>query len=199
MATLTDKIKFLLETLSLELEQGVGFLQVAKHIKQSQSEGRLKRNTKFFELVSEACMREALLSLAKLAISGKESVTVNYLLNCAREVPSKLFPGATRREIERSVAEHKRRLEDLAPLIDALRTRRDRVLAHLDRKHVNEPEALTASKIDLGEVEEAFGILAEMINTYRRYFGMPDVSLRETGLILQGEVDVLVKLMAQAD
>ncbi len=198
MATLREKIKRLLDNLSLELQRGVRCLQVVQTIRQARSEGYVEED-KFFNIVLDTCMRESLLSLAKLAISEKESITIDYLLNCALEVPSKGFRNATRAEVESSVLEHRNQLEALAPLIDDLKMQRDRVLAHLDRKHVNEPEVMSTIQINLAEIERAFEIFGGIINTYRRYFGITQLSIEDMRRDLREEMAVLVHQMTQVD
>ncbi len=173
MLTLRDKIKLLLDTLSLELQRGVRCLEIVKAVNQLYKDGQLKREVAFFEIVYDACRREALLSLAKLVIAEKESLSVEYLLNCALEVPSKGFAHASREELKAAVSEHRHRLAELAPLVEDLKARRDRSLAHLDRKHVNEPQILANAAIDLEKVDQAFEMSREIINVYRGYFGMP--------------------------
>lgn len=169
----------MLENLSLELERGVRCLEVVKAIKFADPREEVRDESAFFITVDEACQRGALLSLAKLVIAEKESVSVDYLLNCALEVPSKAFPHASREMLEAAVSGHRSQLAGLETLSEDLKARRDRMLAHLDRKHVNAPEALPSGAIDLEVIEEGYETVSEIINAYRGYFGMPALSLEE--------------------
>ena len=179
MLSLKEKVRLLLENLSLEVERGVRCLEVVKAIKFADPREEVRDESAFFITVDEACQRGALLSLAKLVIAEKESVSVDYLLNCALEVPSKAFPHASREMLEAAVSGHRSQLAGLETLSEDLKARRDRMLAHLDRKHVNAPEALPSGAIDLKVIEEGYETVSEIINAYRGYFGMPALSLEE--------------------
>ncbi|HEX6305279.1 MAG TPA: hypothetical protein VFZ76_13890, partial [Anaerolineales bacterium] len=185
MLSLKEKVRLLLDNLSLELERGVRCLEVVKAIKFADPREEVRDESTFFITVHEACQRGALLSLAKLVIAEKESISVDYLLNCALEVPSKAFPHASRDTLEAAVSGHRGQLAGLATLSEDLKARRDRMLAHLDRKHVNEPEVLPSGAIDLEVIEEGYETVSEIITAYRGYFGMPALSLEEmrAGLI----------------
>ena len=179
MLTLKEKVRSLLESLSLELERGVRCREVAKAIDFADSGEQLRGESGLVRTVREACEREALLSLAKLVIAEGESISVDYLLNCALEVPSKAFPHASRETLEAAVLEHRGQLAGLARLSEELKARRDRMLAHLDRKHVNDPEVLPSGGVDLEAIGEGYEIVAEIISVYRGFFGMPELSLEE--------------------
>jgi hypothetical protein len=199
MATLREKLESLLDNLSQELLRGHRCLQVAREIRNARGQAKLARSSQFFSTVQEACMREAFLSLAKLAISEKESITIEYLLNAASQVPSKSFPFATRKEIDHSVEMHRKQLEELTPVVDGLKLQRDRVLAHLDRKHVNEPEAISSQSIETQQIERCFSVFLEIINTYRRYFGETELSFEEVEKDLREEVVYLVERLQATD
>lgn len=192
MLTVREKVELLLEHLSLEMERGVGCLEVVKAINLAGPEEKLVSGTTFIGTVHEACEREALLSLAKLLIAEAESISVDYLLNCALEVPGKVFPHASRVTLEAAVSRHRRQLAEREALRDDLKARRDRMLAHLDRKHVNDPEVLPSGAVDWEAIEAGFEIAGEIINACRGYFGMPALALDEVRQGLRGELTDLV-------
>ena len=199
MATLREKLESLLHSLSEELLRGYRCLLIAREISDAQRERKLTRAPQFFSTIQEACMREAFLSVAKLAISERESITIEYLLNAAGQVPSKSFPFATREEIDRSIELHRQQLAQLSPLIDDLKLQRDRVLAHLDRKHVNEPQAIYSQSIQTQQIEQCFDVFLRIINTYRRYFGSTELSFEGVERDIRKEVGYLVERLQGID
>jgi hypothetical protein len=199
MATLREKLGSLLDSLSEELLRGYRCLLIAREIRDAQGERKLAPAAQFFSTVQEACMREAFLSVAKLAISERESITIEYLVNAAGQVPSKFFPFATREEIDNAIEVHRGQLEELTPVIDDLKLQRDRVLAHLDRKHVNEPETISSQSIESQQIERCFDVFLGIINTYRRYFGETELGFEQVVNDLREEVGYLVERLQVRD
>lgn len=193
MATLREKLKSLLNNLSEELLRGYGCWRIAQEIQAARGEGDLAGAAQFLSIVQEACTREAYLSLAKLGTAEGESITLEYLLNVAGQVPSRSFPLATREEIDRSVAVQRGQLEQLAPLMDDLKMRRDRILAHLDRKHINEPEVVAPESMETEQIEACFLVFLGILNTYRRYFGSAQLSFEKVEADLRAEVGYVVQ------
>ena len=184
MATVREKVKLLIEHLLLEQRRGLGCAQVAQAIQQERAVNPGMPGEPFFEVVEEACRREALLSLAKLLIAEGESISIDYLLNCALEVPSRVFQQATRDEILESVLENRQQIGELAPLAEQLKAQRDRLLAHLDRKHVNEPEVLEFEPLETELVIGTFEKLGEIIQIYKSYLGVEERSFEGEDLDL---------------
>jgi hypothetical protein len=171
MATVREKLTLLIDHLLLEQRRGLGCAQVAQAIQQARADVSGMPGERFFGVVEEACRREALLSLAKLLIAEGESISIDYLLNCALEIPSRVFHRATRDEILESVQENRQQIGELAPLVEELKAQRDRILAHLDRKHVNEPEVLDFELLDMGLVIGTFERLGKIVQSYQDYLG----------------------------
>jgi hypothetical protein len=193
MATLREKIESLLNNLSEELLRGYGCWRIAEEIRLAREGGHVAGTARFFATVREACMREAYLSLAKLGIAEGESITIEYLLNVASRVPSRSFPRGSREEIDRSVAAHRGQLEQLAPVMDDLKMRRDRILAHLDRKHINEPGVVAPESMETQQVEACFAVFLGILNTYRGYFGSGELSFERVEEELRAQVGYIVQ------
>jgi len=62
-----------------------------------------------------------------------------------------------------SIHEYRQQLEDLKPVIEKLEERRSRVIAHLDRKLVNDPTSVLSRPLYSSEVEHAFHTLFKII------------------------------------
>lgn len=198
MATVREKLKLLIDHLILEQRRGLGYAQVAQAIQHAGADDPGMPGEPFFEVVEEACRREALLSLAKLLIAEGESISIDYLMNCALEVPSRVFHQATRDEIIESVRENRQQIEEMAPLAEQLKARRDRRLAHLDRKHINEPDALEFEPLDMELVIKSFEKLGDIIQAYQGYLGEEEGSLKGESLDLDTATRSIIDQLKRA-
>jgi hypothetical protein len=191
-----DKIGVLLDHLYYELERGNRFFQIAKALQRAYDSNRLTDAPDFFAGTYNACLRESLLSLAKLTVPDKESITIAYLLNIALQNRG-VFQRATPDKINRVVVRHQKRLNELRPLIESVKDPRDRVIVHLDRKHINDPDAIV-SDVNMTEVGQCFEELLQMVNTYKEYYDGGEFSLEPIERRVQNDVDYLITLMEKA-
>lgn len=192
-----DKIKDIFDYLCDELDRGNHFYQIAKTLQRAYEGNRLVEAPYFFLGAYDACMRESILSLAKLTVPDNNSITIDYLLNTVLQ-NRRAFKLAATNDIEMAVARHQKQLKELRPLIDSVKGQRDRVIAHLDRKHINDPSAILSNKVNMTEVGRCFEVLLQMVNTYKVYYDAVEFSfvLIERGV--QSDVNYLITLMEKA-
>jgi AbiU2 len=74
-----DKISAILDHLCDELTRGNHFFQIAKALQRAYDGNRLTDAPYFFAGAYDACLRESILSLAKLTDSARDSITIVYL------------------------------------------------------------------------------------------------------------------------
>ena len=174
------KLREIVEYLSDQLTRGWAALWVAQQIDRARREGELGRAQAFFVTTYDACVESAILALARLTVTHKDSISVSYLLNCAQQSPS-AFPVPERESVARAVEQHRATLNGMQPLVDQVKDYRDRAIAHLDKKVVNHRRAVHAHPpIELGEVERAYALLLDLLNTYRGALGLPVLELAGT-------------------
>src|SRR5262249_14458514 len=130
-----DKISAILDHLCDELARGNHFFQIAQALQRAYDGNRLTDAPYFFAGAYDACLRESILSLAKLTDSDQDSITIVYLLNIAKQ-NREAFQRAVPDESDMAVTRHQKLLKELRPLIASVKGQRDRVIAHLDRKHI---------------------------------------------------------------
>ena len=151
----------------------------------------------FFRTVEDATLRGAILALAKITDGHRDAISIHYLFNLVEHNPRVLCSDSpdTLRE---SVAEHKATLARFEGLIDSVREYRDRVVAHLDRKHVTQSpeEVLPHPKVNLRELGECFRQVLKIVNHYVGYYDN-EFLLDHLESYISGDVDILVSWMSE--
>ena len=164
-------------SLSDQLTRGWAALRVARQTDLARRAGSLSGARSLFSTIDDACVESAILALARLVVSHKDSISVVYLLNCMQHSPS-AFPISQRETVMDAVARHQRRLEALQPFVDRVKDHRDRTIAHLDKRYVNRRDTLhTYPPPALDEVERAFVSIAAVLNACRRALDLPALEL----------------------
>lgn len=192
-----EKVEMILDFLFGQLLQGLLYFQCSKSLHNAFQGSDLVKLSYFFAAVYRASLREAVLALARLVIDHRDSITIHYLLNYA-ENNSSLFSSVNPEEVRNAVKSHKVQLKKYEPLIESVREQRDRVLAHLDRKHINNPADLFLHPqgVNLTEVEECFQKVLEILNFYGGYYGR-EFNPKNLEKAVQGDVDILVGWMKE--
>jgi hypothetical protein len=119
-----------------------------------------------------SCVESALLGFSKLMSTKKDEVSISYLLDmCNQE--SSAFTRVHQANVSGVVQKHQQQLAKLEPLVQQVKMWRDKAIAHLDRKHINDPAFLANMQpVDMEEVGEGFILLQDLINVYREWLGM---------------------------
>jgi hypothetical protein len=164
-------------SLSDQLARGWACLAAARQIACERPDQGAVRLQAFLDTTYDACVESAILALARLVVSHKDSISVTYLLNCVQQSPS-AFPVSERGTMARTVEQHRALLNEMQPLVDQVKDYRDRTIAHLDKKVVNHRHTVHAHPpIGLDDVERAFTLLLQTLNAYRDALGLPALKL----------------------
>lgn len=198
MSTAQDRIEAILGYLSNELLRGILFFNIVKALRNAYSKQQLTSARYFFAGAYEACLRESVISFSKIVTPDQDSITIEYLLNCALQAP-RAFPWTTKADLQKLVARHREQLVTFQPLLENVKVQRDRILAHLDRKHINDPAAVFAEPTDMAEVERCFGVLLGIVNDYKGVFDNSELHLESIGAFIQEDIPYLVQLMRFAN
>lgn len=187
-----------LEFLSGQLTQGWLFFQCTRSLHKAYQANRLTSARYFFAAAYYAFLHESVLVLSKLIIQHKDSICMFYLLNQA-ENNTRLFKFATPDCVKQSVKEHRALLDNYAPLVESVRTQRDRVIAHLDRKNINDPSAIFSAPVNMTEVGDCFQAILGILNVYKGYYNNSELYLTEIEGAIQEDVDFLTGLIEVAN
>jgi hypothetical protein len=162
---------------------------------------------RFFDLTLHACIRSSFSTLAELISKNKDSVNLKYLLNMAENSPT-LFKFVEKQDLTSSIQKHKDWLEELTAngavgqrIID----KRDKIIAHTDRKFATERKvgflitnpALNSEEIK--EVEEVYKQLVQIINTYDRYYYGPSLKENELDMTARDDLQYMLHLVEKRD
>jgi hypothetical protein len=145
----------------------------------------------------QACLKDTLLTLARLVIEHKDSITFFYLFAQAQHSPQ-LFEFAEPDQVRAVATQHKRTIQD-HELVPTIKVLRDKVLAHFDRKHINDPSAITSAPVDMIEVERCYEELLHILNVYKRYYEDSELYLGLTEEAVRDDVDHLAELIRKAN
>jgi hypothetical protein len=137
---------------------GKTYLSIAEGLIQSQQEDPIVQQIApvFFGLMINGSLEHAQMTIARLYDKSRGSVTVPRMLEQATENIASFVRGDVP-QIADLVAQGKRMVAELEPVILAIRTRRDKRLAHLDPHSVADPNAYAQeARLTFPDLREAF-------------------------------------------
>ena len=118
----------------------------------------------FFGMTLDAHLNAAFLYVAKAFDTHSDAMSIRTVLNKARH-DARSLPPETAKTLRQRVDNAETRLQALTSTLNAVRTRRDNVLAHLDRKVITNPEKISKeSEITVKELEGLFLAAWEILN-----------------------------------
>jgi AbiU2 len=117
----------------------------------------------FFGLTLEAHLDRALLNIAKSFDGHRDSLCLRKVLNCAGDNKRNLSREKQKRLTE-FIPEAERRIGEIESTLSAIQTRRDKIIAHLDRKMVSDPQKVIAdSQVTLEELKRVYVVAWRII------------------------------------
>jgi hypothetical protein len=150
-----------------EVVSGTAHLNAAKSLAEAAKSHPviMRVSPKFFTLTTEAHLEAAQLAAAKLFDKHNDCAGIPWLLSQAENRP-KEFASKTGIELNEAIIYAEQTCAEKATVLDALKHRRDRWLAHLDKRTVRNP-AQFAIDADLkyADLENLFASALEILNT----------------------------------
>ena len=124
----------------------------------------------FFGLTAQGNLETAQMVIAKLYDRGDKAVTIKAMLfRAARQVGD--FQCGDVQQVNAAILRAVQRIIALQPLLDAIRIRRNKWLAHLDEATVRDPAALTASaNLTREDLDRVFGETESIYSEIERLF-----------------------------
>lgn len=121
--------------------------------------------------VYQSSRRSLLIGLAGMLSTDQESITLEYLLDLAVNHPYD-FEHASPDQLKAQTEAARSRLGVLGGVEEKLRAMRDRRLAHLDRKLINEPGSMQQLDISLAECDPILRAIEVIVDDfYAAYYG----------------------------
>jgi hypothetical protein len=207
-----------LDLLTVELSKAWGCYHIVNEIQQAYADKRINCLYYFLATTRASCENSVILILTNLLSQNKRNKTANvvYLLRVFESLACRAikFTGITDPEdmvgisrtsaltgrmldqnLLQKISQDKAQVEALEPVTEKLRSYRNTVVAHLDRKLVNDPVSLlSASPLHQDEIEAAFDFLFDLIRSYYWYLGY-DFQFRDLSESLVEDFEYLVGLI----
>lgn len=193
----SGKLQNLLDQLNDLLFRTWSAFLVAKNFDPIIDSDNLVQGRYFCVTVYVSCVEYTILGFSKLMSEKKDEISVGYLLNICNE-KSVVFADVNRDEVSNMVQSHQKQLTELKTLVRQVKLWRDRAIAHLDRKHINDPPIIANMQpVDMEYIGESFILLQDIINVYREWLGMSLLLLQNAEKRMNGEWEYLVSFIQQ--
>ena len=193
----SEKLQRLLDHLTDLLFRTWSAFLVAKNLDPIIDSSDFVQKRYFLVSAYASCVESALLGFSKLMSTKEDEASVSYLLNMCKRKPSALI-HVNQANVSGAIQEHQQQLAKMESLVQHVKMWRDKAIAHLDRKHINDPAALTNMQpVDMEEVGEGLILLQDMINVYREWLGMGLLRLKEAESTMSNEWKDLAELIKQ--
>ncbi|MBE0682983.1 MAG: hypothetical protein IH589_13810 [Anaerolineales bacterium] len=183
-----------IEALCDELYWGLRSFYAAKIIFGTE----LRLTPTIFDTFYFSCLDQSALILSRIVLAKEDSeddvsINLRYLANQAENNQSK-FKYARPGEIKNLLEKQAQVFERYKPLISILKDQRDQNLAHLDRRHVNDPDwRKNQIQLDLSQVERFYQDLIGIMTIYFELFFGSELKYADWESITRAEVKNLIE------
>lgn len=194
MVKTKQRLEQTIEALCDELYWGLRSFYAAKAV----FETELRLTPTLFDTFYFSCLNQSALILSRMVVSKEnseddQSINLQYLANQAENKPS-AFKFAKPGEIKNLLEKQVRLFELYKPLIAILKDQRDQTLAHLDRRHINDPDwRKNQIQLDLPQVEKLYHDLIDVMGSYHSLFFGGEISFGDWQSITGAEVENLIE------
>ena len=110
-----------------------------------------------------------ILSLANTVKPQKDSVHIQYLINCINN-SKEIFDSETRKHFNSFIGEFEAALKTIDAIIERIIEFRDTSVAHIDKEHINNPGFLLQKQpISCEDIELAYNVVNRAISEIGKY------------------------------
>ena len=167
-------LKQTLEALRRQVLVGKSYFNLARGLLKADSY-LLQTAPTFFGLTIDGSLELAQMAVARLYDKTQGAVTIRTMLYDAAQQLS-TFQNATPKEAEEAILKSAQRVIVLQPILDAIRRRRNKWLAHIDPATVANPATVAArATLTMPDLESAFreteGIVVDLFARHQGVFG----------------------------
>ncbi len=161
-----DELAAVLDRLMQEVVIGKAHLKIweglAKALSETPQLADVART--FFGLTLQAHIEQAFLHAARLYDSKRGAVTARSLLTLAERKAGK-FQNARPGKVREIISRARQQLGAVEPLLDAVQTRRNKMLAHLDPQTIFDPSKVAkSSQTTIKKMEKMFDAAGNVVN-----------------------------------
>lgn len=180
--------------LASQISQGWHYLHVAKYLKDAYRDNKIKGAHTLLTNAQSACWDSSVLALANVVVDNDDSLNINYLFNCLERDPSS-YPYICKCKLRKQIKKHRDQLKQVDAILPRLKERRSKIIAHLDRKLVNQPETVFSyPQLDMESLIQAFLVLREILGVYDKQTESSSLWLDDSGEIYR-DIHYLIALI----
>jgi hypothetical protein len=170
MKSSAHQIDDLLQILRKEVETLGRFYVIVQRLSETLDDAE-ETSARGLHVVHEAAWRSLLIGLAGLLSNDQESITLSYLLDLANNHPHS-FKYSEQQAVTEVIKLGREKLAEIDRVEQKLRVERDRRLAHLDRKLINESELFGEAFVELNDAFTALSTTERIVSElYRAFYG----------------------------
>ena len=194
MDQLKERNLRIIRNLASQISLGWHQLHVAIYLDDAFRDNKIKGATILLNNARIACLNSSVLGLLNVVVEHEQSLSIIYLFNCLKANPSS-YPYISKKELLDQIKKHRKNLMQVEAILPRLRTRRDKLISHLDKKLVTQPETVFLnSELDMESLIEAYRVLRKILDVYDKQTGSFCLWLDEKRDIYK-EVDCLIMLI----
>lgn len=195
MVTPELRMENLINALCDELFWGLRSFYAAKLL----YETKINITPTLFDTFYFSCLDESAFILSRITITkaaNDSSLNLKFLFDCAKSDPS-VFRYAKPDEVIKTIDLHVTCLKTYDDFLKVLKEQRDRNLAHLDRKHINQPDWRANQQVlNLYSAEQLYKDLVRMMSAYFLMFFGGEISFGDWEENSKHEISALIKYFA---
>jgi hypothetical protein len=154
------------------ISSGILAIVVINTLREKYSQSKETKEDIFISSLFIGSYNTMILCLSNFIKPNNESINSKYLFNCIKDKN----PGLESREYSSLlvlIEEFETALAALNNTLDAVIKIRDTTIAHLDKKHVNNPNALLVSNNPLwDDLSNAYSLVGSGLDEIGKYFGL---------------------------
>jgi AbiU2 len=155
-------LKQTLDALKRQVLNGKSYMKIASGLAQADPE-ILQTAPTFFYMTIDGAVELAQIGAARLYDRASRAVTIVAMLRHAAS-QADTFRYGDRPRVETAIRTGVRRVIAIQPIVDVIRRRRDKWLAHLDQETVQDPAALSAkARLTIPDLERVFTETEEIV------------------------------------
>jgi hypothetical protein len=194
MSQSIEKNLGIIHYLASQISLGWNHLLVAKYIGEAYRENKIIGAHTILKNAQLACWDSSVLALVKVVDKHKSSQNIYYLLNCLEADPSS-YPYVNKSELLVQITNHRDELRKIDAILPSLKEKRDKVIAHLDKKLVNQPETVFSyPPLETESLISAFQVLRGILETYDKQTLSFSLWIGE-GQYIRNDLDYLIALI----
>lgn len=197
MVSENPKIETILKFLSDEIFRALLYNSIAKVLRDNFDNPQFTMARTFFLGSYYACLRECLITVSKIIISDRDSISIQYLINYAEQNTNE-FNMANPQQVRELSAKFRDELPEFEEFAKKLKILRDKELAHIDKKSIYDPKSIIPRPIEFYELDTCIDHLKRIINKYMLLYNSTLTFYPDFYNLVQEEVDLIISSMKKS-